>query len=529
MFLSNDLIHLVFADETDTYYCNDLLKLNLHQYLWLKLHEKYSAVYFLTPSENTFSVKTYGDLRCAAYEPGRGLWTLLRAESEMGKLLKWVHKQLTSKRSEAAAFVCSLEDFCKTLEYQDAVSALEGIAREKDRTGILVLTVPVSVEKCRDLLLHSPIFEYLHENAVLDIRTGPLRDLYGAIRRSKGESCVFLNAFSQEHIYPVLLHAALEQRGRFLSQKDMETAAGYLVRYLASMELQRDYPLFESRAPSFCMRFQDLYEQLKNDDVWKRLMDRCLKERDLTGNQTENTEYATGFHIVWDNSHYAGKCMTLQIPGGIKRIDTEAERAADILLAIQRELLRPKNRDENSMLCAGATNFLNCLEGVSHDDLDTYKRVLKAVQFCVTWMYIQEQSEGEKLASQIVKSLETYITISNQCHQTRRKIKIGQESAPGTLTDMAIQQAQDKLAAFERALRECQDLVRAFIVNLSMTSSSPDNIMERIEALKQEVEKYPSEGGSLSDPSPSPDGDELKDDAGLYKLDAIDYGHTPPI
>ena len=74
MFSSNDLTHLVFANETDTYYRDDLLKLDLHQYLWLDLHEKYSAVYFLTLSESTFSIKTYGDLKCKAYEPSRRLW-----------------------------------------------------------------------------------------------------------------------------------------------------------------------------------------------------------------------------------------------------------------------------------------------------------------------------------------------------------------------------------------------------------------------------------------------------------------------
>ena len=147
MFSSNDLVHLVFADETDTYYCGDLLKLDLHQYLWRKLHETYPAVYFLSLSEGALSVKTYGDLKCKAYEPGRKFWKLMGFESEMGELGKWIHKQLTSKRSEPAAFVCSLEDFCKASKDPDWANALYDIAGERHRAGTFVLTVPVSVER----------------------------------------------------------------------------------------------------------------------------------------------------------------------------------------------------------------------------------------------------------------------------------------------------------------------------------------------------------------------------------------------
>ena len=58
MFSSKELLHLVFADETDTYYGDDLLKLELNQYLWLKLHESYQTVYFLGAAGKTFTIKT---------------------------------------------------------------------------------------------------------------------------------------------------------------------------------------------------------------------------------------------------------------------------------------------------------------------------------------------------------------------------------------------------------------------------------------------------------------------------------------
>ena len=538
MFSSNDLVHLVFANETDTYYCNDLLKLDLHQYLWLKLHETYSSVYFLSLSEGAPSITTYGDLKCKTFEPGHKFRKLMGLESEIGELGKWIHKQLTSKRSEPAAFVCSLEDFCKASKYPDWANTLSSIAGERNRTGILVLTVPVSVERSRPLLLHDPVFEYLKENAVLDARAGTLRELYGAIKRNKGESCVFLNAFSRDSISSILLHVVLEQKGRFLAPENMEAVTEYLVQYMASLELQHDQPLFRSQIPGPYMQFRELYDQLKDESVWTRLTNRRPRERDPADDQAGSAGPAAEYHINRDRGSYAGKCMMLRVPNGIRRLDTQAERAADILLDIQRELLKPKNRDENAMLSAKAAGFLARLEGVSSDDPDTYKRVLKAIRFCVTWMYTPEQSEEEKQVLEITAALEEYINISVNCCRMRRIVEqITQASGSGAVTDLKLRQARDSLAAQEKLLRTCQDLVNASIMDLSMPSFS-DRTVKQIEKLKQELGKYgPArnavnrggipEGGIPS--APSPDRDRPEEDEGIYTLDATDYGSTPPV
>ena len=535
MFSPNDLIHLVFADEADTYYCEDLLKPDLHQYLWLKLHEKYSSVYFLTLAENTFSVQTYGDLNCKPYEPPPKFLTWMGG-SEMKDFGKWVLKQLTSKRLESAAFVCSLEDFCQAAENRDWAGTLEGIAGEKARTGIFVLTVPVSVERSRPLLLHSRVFELLREKAVLDVRTGALREIYGSIKRNKGESCVFLNAFSWDRVYPILLHVMLEQPGRFLSQKDMEAVIGYLVRYLADLKLQRDQPLFRTRMPSSDMQFRELYDELKDEKVWTRLVDRSLKERSSADNRAEHTEPAMGFHMTRDKSGYAGKCMTLRLPSGIQRLDPQG-RAAGLLLDIQRELLAPKNRDENEMLAAKAAGFLAKLEAVPPDDPDTCKRILEAVHFCVTWMYVRE-SEEEKRVLEIVESLETYVKISDQYWLARKNVDLYKlQNASGTITDIKIQQAQKQLEAQEKILRTYQDLVSASSMELSILSFS-DNITEQMEKLDRAVEKFRSarntvnqggipESGDLSDPSS--DGGRTEDEAETYTLDDLAGISTPPV
>lgn len=538
LFSPNDLIHLVFADETDTYYCDDLLKPDLHQYLWLKLHKKYSSVYFLTLSENTFSVKTCGDLNCKAYEPPHKLLTWMGFESEIGGLGKWILKQLTLKRSESAAFVCSLEDFCQAAaEHRDWAGILEDIAGEKARTGIFVLTVPVSVERSRPLLLHDRVFELLRENAVLDVRNGALREIYGSLKRNKGESCVFLNTFSRDRVYPILLHVMLEHTGRFLPQKDREAVTGYLVRYLADLGLQRDHPLFNSRTPGPYMQFRELYDELKDEKVWELLVDRSLKERSPADSRAGHAGSAVGFHMTRDKSGYAGKCMTLRIPNGIQRLDAEAGRTAGLLLDIQRELLRPKNRDENEMLAAKAAGFLAKLEAVPPDDPGTYRQILEAIRFCVTRMYVREQSEEERIL-EIVESLEICVEISGICCQARKNVEHNKrQAASGAMTDISAQKAQAVLAGWEKMLREFQDLVSASTSDLSTLSFS-DSIAERMEKLKQKVEKYGSvrntvnRGGitEIGDPSvPSPDGDWIEDGAGIYQLDDISIISTPPV
>ena len=90
MFSSSDLISFVFANENDTYYRDDLLKLNQDQQLWHLLHESFDTVYFLRNTENQLQVYSFGDSKggpCPVFKDK----IFTSAEEQLGN---WMLRQL---------------------------------------------------------------------------------------------------------------------------------------------------------------------------------------------------------------------------------------------------------------------------------------------------------------------------------------------------------------------------------------------------------------------------------------------------
>lgn len=283
MFLSNELIQLVFADENDVYYGEDLTELDLEQYLWLRLHRsRYSAVYFLraSPKEESFSVRCFaGDRKCRPYDPDqqKGLkWLLGKRENELGK---WMLDQLRD-RSDPAALVCPLADFCAVAGQESWEPLLREMAADRKRTGVLVLTAPPEAEGSMDLLLHSRVFEWLADTVILDVRKGNPQNLYGFLRRRKtSEACVFLNAVTEEGLEGLIRCAEFSRPGPILTEEDRTAAAAYLSGYLRTPRLQREEPLFSHNLPGAYLRYKDLRSFLDQDRVWKKLILRSRSDR----------------------------------------------------------------------------------------------------------------------------------------------------------------------------------------------------------------------------------------------------------
>ncbi|MCD7917264.1 MAG: hypothetical protein LUF84_02220, partial [Clostridiales bacterium] len=97
MFSSSELIHFVFANDDDDYYCGGLLRLDLNQYLWMKLHEEhYHTVYFLSRTDaNIFSIKTCGDKKSSSFTVKQSIWSwVLGTETEEEQQENWLCRQL---------------------------------------------------------------------------------------------------------------------------------------------------------------------------------------------------------------------------------------------------------------------------------------------------------------------------------------------------------------------------------------------------------------------------------------------------
>ncbi len=282
MFLSNELIQLVFADENDVFYGEDLTELDLEQYLWLRLHRsRYAAVYFLraSPKEGSFSVRCFaGDRKCRPFDPDqqKGLkWLLGKRENELGK---WMLDQLRD-RSNPAALVCPLTDFCAVAAQESWEPVLRELAADKKRSGVLVLTAPPEAEAGTELLLRSKAFEWLEDTAILDARKGTQRNLFGFLQRRKTpEACVFLNAVTEENLEGILRNAELSRPGPILTGEDRMNMGAYLAAYLRSPRWQREEPLFNHNLPGAYLRYKDLRVWLGQDKVWNALIQRSRNQ-----------------------------------------------------------------------------------------------------------------------------------------------------------------------------------------------------------------------------------------------------------
>lgn len=306
MFVSNELVQLVFADENDTYYGEDLTELNLDQFLWLRLHKSgYRSVYFLRErSKGDFSVRRFaGDRNSPPFNPERSQffgWLIHGRENELGE---WMQRQLRSH----TALVCPLADFCKAASGPAWESVLRGIAEDKKRQGILVLTAPLEAEKSAELLLCSKVFEWLEDTAIQDAQRKPPQDLYGYLRQKKTpDVCVVLNPFTEEGregITGLLRNLELTRSDSVLTAAERSAAAAYLIDYLASPRMQREDPLFSHSIPGAYLQAKTLWKYLSEEKVWTELRKRS------GDHQTRNPVKTPYMRVCGDRDSVMERCI----------------------------------------------------------------------------------------------------------------------------------------------------------------------------------------------------------------------------
>lgn len=530
MFSSKELISYVFVNENDIYYGDDLLKLNLEQYLWEQLHGSYEAVYFLSASDSTFHVRSFGDLCCNAYEAGKKKLKLFGKNSEQTEQGNWILRQLCAKSGETAAFVCPLEDFCGVLSDSRWEPVLEKIAEEKKRTGIFVLTASATAERTKDLLLDSPVFEKLHETAVTDLRGGALRELYGTLKRRKWDNCLFLNTFSWERIRALLLHLAMEYPERCESCQQLDCLADYLTVYLRDPERQQKEPLLKSDLPTGYLMYRELYEQLSAERVWKKLVEQSTcytNSAQVHGNPERREPSGVDVPVLRDRNCYAGKCMKVKLPKWVRSHEQEGPRIEKLLQNIRSAVSAPKNRTENSRIIEAADGFLSQIDTVHNGDIDTYKQLLIAVEFCVRWIYTEPESEQLGRVLDVIDKQKNLITFSDQCFGQKRDLEFfRQQATMGVLQRKTLENKEAEARAGEQMRKNYADMVSALILELTMPSASGD-IMQKLTELEQDIKKceeQPPEEEIL--PPPEEEEESEKDEE--FFLRPEDFSYIPP-
>ncbi|MCC8129609.1 MAG: hypothetical protein LIO51_06710 [Clostridiales bacterium] len=493
MFSSSELIHFVFANDSDIYCCGGLLQLGLEQYLWLRLHEQYQAVYFLHAGEQTFSIRTYGDVKSKPFETS--WWTqVLRGTTEAEEQGKWLVRQLKGRQGETAAFVCPLGEFCTLLSSDEWRETLEQLSGMERRTGIIVLTAPVTAEGSRGLLLTSPVFDRLRETAVTDARVGGERELYSSIQSKKPDSVVYLNEFTRERVRDLLLRLSFVE-GRYLSRQEADTAAAYLALYLNCSEIRQAKPLFGSGSLSWNFQYRELYDHLRKEDVWDCLLAQSRQVDQAGGlsawlSKTGLSAVSAPPGILWGKNSYADRCLRLTVPERLRPDDAAAKRISAMMREIRKTVRSPRNRLESPAMVREVERLLRELDGIQTNGyVGTYERMLYALQFCVRWVYVRPDSESEKGILQITEKLWEVIRLSREYERQRSYLAdvIRSQTGNSSLTDKTIEQSVDRVSAMKQVLDRYEDAVKASILRLTLGTDT-GNIRGIVQRLEQELE-----------------------------------------
>lgn len=502
MFSSNALVHLVFADPMDEYCSDGLLKLDLDRYLWLKLHERFSSVYFLRAEDHGFAVKTFGDRKAKNYEPSQGFLKSMKGifsgKSETQRFGDWMLEQMKSMRSEAAAFVCSAEDFCRTASGADWNAVLRQLAGEKNRTGILVLKMPLEAERSRELLLESPAFAQLGDATVSDLRGGSLQPLFPTLANGKKDACCFLSPSSGEGLHAILLRLQLENPQLIVSEEESRAAEEYLRRYLRNLHLQESEPLFRSGEPALYLSYRDLYLQLKDKRVWNELLARARNQSRLSEGMLLPAA-ALPLDRTGITGRCAGKLFTENLSAG-----TSSSRPPipDRILA---NLLTPRNRPENKAVAEAMEGFLQKLSAADPEDGETFQKIVEALGFCADWLYVPEEREEKEIVLALVERQNINLELSSLKYQTRNKFQ-NASLAGGDLLDAKLRQMKIQADTIQRTADQYQDLISSSMLDLSLSSFSPREVFAKLSGLEEKL----SELWTRKDPEQPPDmGEEL--------------------
>lgn len=540
------LLHLVFADANDTYYCNEILALDFHQYLWLKLHEQgFGCVYFLVMQADgvTPDILTYGDKPAKPYSIKSGIFG--GKKSSKKALCEWITKRLSESGKELSAIVCTMEDFCALFSEPDSEAFLQALSNSKKRCGSVILTASPEAEESKPLLLQSMAFEYLGEPGIIGVRKAGPCDMYGFIKDSMGEGMVYLNTFTKERLHCMIARLLLEDQKRSENchlQRHMED---YLLQWMNNHDFRNAEQQRGSRFPSPYVSHLELHNRLNDSAMWSNLSERAERiaqfgsiraYADLLGcSCVERPPNKSG--VRRKAGTYADTCMRLSLNRRGDIDNEEYQKAIKLVEEVKQAVCAPKNRAENPNICARIDAFCNQLRIVDSqnpNDCGTLRRCLEALHFCSRWCYADIDSFEQDSVLAMSGLLDSYIKLSTRFFERQRDIErfqVDRDVKRNPLAAKSLQQLVFDFNASQRMLRSCEQTLEAKIVNISMLSStSITNISSQItDAIKSldNISDYTLETPPKEKNYIFGNNSETKEDE-LLTLSSSDFDIMPP-
>ena len=410
MFSSGALVHIVFANANDTYYCNHVMALEQDQYLWLRLREEgFGEIFFLDIAE-ICTVRRYG----APPE-----YYNITKKKESKNLQELIRSQMQKKNTERGAFICRLPDFCEAFARPQWLEFLSGLRSLPQRTGIIVLVVSPEAEASKPYLLTSPVFDALKVTAVTDVRTAEPCGLFGFLLQKMPEDAVFLNVYSKAQILSILRYLFMTDPERSDGYTALNAVTEYLYQYLHNQTFRHDEAQHGIVLPEKTALFQNMLAALRNLD-WNQLtarVDACVSGQDISRYLLSRdwpyvSEMRSEPGVLRAEGTYAHRCLMLSIPDSAGEY---TEKLQELLADIRAEVTVPKNRMENSRIADTVRGLLDHADSACHTrDFATLRRILESVDFCISWINVMPGSSEEQALLVIAKQLIQYVGCSSE-------------------------------------------------------------------------------------------------------------------
>lgn len=469
MFSVGTGLQLVFADENDSYFTQSLLRLNLHQFLWLSLREQYSAVCFLRASEDDkgFSIHTFGD--CNKILPSDWLHGAQQTLSSAGKAQKCFQKWLKGK----TAIVCPALDFYKVMSranWKECFDKIVKLIHAPSGNGALVLTASCYAEdnmqwQHKDSILAQEAFCVALRKTILNHET------YEYLQQSMPGRCTFLSAYSMETVYPIVLRAAMGKPERLEQLDDLERISACLIAACSGNGTRRAPGNIGGR-----ITFAALYQALLRDSFWDELA------RESAGGANQSVKGRAMFHVAHS---YAAKCAELPLPKALE----EDGATAQAIRHIGAVVCNPYCCAENQSIVTELEALLDrALRQWKAKDINTYKICIQAIDFAIGHVHDWQEDIVENVIN-IIKSYQTYINLSDQYEKARKlEAKTVAQSRLGLEVRKRI---TAQLEVLPKQMNQCQDAILAMTVKLSTVEIAelPNQVPDILNAALDEMQE----------------------------------------
>lgn len=466
MFSEKNMICLAFGEENDTYYTDDLLRLNLHQYLWMQLHrEGYKQVYFLRSNKNDFEIRTFGDAGKQLPTTGAFFW---KDDTNVLSMQKF-WEQLEIWTEQGAAVVCPLQDFCQVME--KTVAPDRG-REEVSRKGRFVLTASVFAEQNAASLLTSRAFstQKLNFRPLLEAREATEQGLYESL---KGRNCcVFLNTPTPERLRAILQRILLENPKYMSSYPDLDAMADTLARYLQDADLQMQPELRALKGMPRNPSFWDVYHTLKEQNQWNALFRYSQKVQ-------HQQEMVLDGMILRQPDSYAARCLTLQMPQNTETDSTLYNRAQNGLEQIRILAASPRNKLENPRVAEEISYFLGeVTKARNSHNKNSECWIIYSISVCISRICAEKDGDTEKALLKVVEILKSVYELMGRLFDEERELRKNDilmesyQAREAFPTAYAIQNAQLKnlqatAAVTRKTLERCMQLAYGAALNLA--------------------------------------------------------------